>query len=97
MNKENETLIIDKEMWDTLVAQLHELTEQVSALQQTLHLSPQYYSNKELRSLLGIEDKLIRKYRDEGLLAYTKVGDKYWYRQQDVTDFLENSRQAAFA
>lgn len=97
MNKEKETLIIDKEMWETLVTRLHELTEQVSVLQQTLHLSPQYYSNKELRSLLGIEDKLIRKYRDEGLLAYTKVGDKYWYSQQDVTEFLENSRQAAFA
>lgn len=97
MNKEKETLIIDKEMWETLVTQLHELTEQVSVLQQTLHLSLQYYSNKELRSLLGIEDKLIRKYRDEGLLAYTKVGDKYWYSQQDVKDFLENSRQAAFA
>lgn len=57
---------------------------------------PQYYTNKELRESLGVEERLIRKYREQGLLAHSKVGDKYWYSLQDVLDFLEKTRLPAF-
>lgn len=57
---------------------------------------PQYYNNKELCKVLGVEERLIQKYREQGLLAYSKIGDKYRYSQQDVLDFLEKTRHPAF-
>lgn len=46
------------------------------------------YTNDSLKELLGVQDKLIKKYRDEGWLGFSKVGDKFWYSQDDVDRFL---------
>lgn len=37
------------------------------------------YSNSDVCKLLGINEKLLRKYRYNGLLAFSRVGDKFWY------------------
>ncbi len=55
------------------------------------------YDNKGIKKLLGIEDKLLKKYRDEGLLGFSKVNDKYWYRDTDVLEFLTSNYYPAFA
>ena len=49
------------------------------------------YDNKNIRELLGINDKLLKKYRDNGLLGYSRVGDKYWYSEQDLEKFLSKT------
>jgi len=55
------------------------LSQKIRVYEQTHQPAPHYYNNKEVQQLLGINDKLIRKYRDLGLIGYTKVGDKFWY------------------
>ncbi len=56
----------------------------------------QIYTNKEVKELLGVQDKLLKKYRDNGLLSYRQVGDKYWYTQADIDQFLASNYFAAF-
>lgn len=56
----------------------------------------QLYTNKEIMDLLGIKDKLLKKYRDDGLLAYRQVGDKFWYTQTDVDQLLASNYYAAY-
>ena len=97
MAEKKEMILIEKQMWDTLVSRVQDLTLQISHIQEKLSVSPQYYSNKELRELLNVEEKLIRKYREQGLLSYSKVGDKYWYSQHDVIEFLNRNKFEAFA
>ena len=55
------------------------------------------YNNKELRILLGVDEKLIRKYRDFGYLSYHRIDDKFWYKGTDILDFLERNSYPAFA
>ena len=97
MAEKKEMILIERQMWETLISKVRELTHQLSNLQEELTVSPQYYSNKELRELLNVEEKLIRKYREQGLLSYSKVGHKYWYSQHDVIEFLNKNRFDAFA
>ena len=54
------------------------------------------YTNKEICDVLGIKDKLLRKYRYNGLLSYSKCGDKYWYTQTDIDEFMANNKREAF-
>ena len=82
---------------DNLVA----LTEEVKALKEGLKsivtVSPkQLYTNKSLKELLGVGDKLIKQYRDNGLLSFTQVGDKFWYSQTDIDQFLAVSHNEAW-
>ena len=54
------------------------------------------YSNKELSSLLGVSDKTLRQYRNEGLISYSRVDDKFWYTQNDVDEFLQKHHYDTF-
>ena len=47
--------------------------------------------------LLNIKDKVLKKYRDEGLLGYHRVGDKYWYTQEDIDNFLKMTEVPAYS
>ena len=55
------------------------------------------YNNKEIHSVLGVNEKLLRRYRYDGKLSYTKVGDKYWYTQDDIDEFMAKHHRKAFA
>ena len=55
------------------------------------------YTNKSLLALLQINTSTLRKYRDDGLLGYSKVGDKYYYSSDDVNKFLKNNHFEPFA
>lgn len=46
------------------------------------------YTNEDIREILKVEDKLIRAYRDEGSLPYHRSGNKYWYTNDDIEQFL---------
>lgn len=47
------------------------------------------YSSRQVCEMLGISDKLLARYRYDGLLTYSRVGDKYWYTQQDIDVFMK--------
>lgn len=54
------------------------------------------YTNAEIKELLHIDDSTLRRYRNDGLLAYSKVRDKFFYSAQDVDEFLKNSHEDAY-
>lgn len=55
------------------------------------------YNNKEIRLLLNVDERLIKKYRDNGYLSFYRQDDKYWYKGKDVIDFLNRCYYKAFA
>ena len=75
-----------------------QLKEQIKRVEELLSCTTRnkIYSNSEVMALLGVKDKLIKKYRDDGLSAYTQVGDKFWYTQNDVDKFLARNYYAAY-
>jgi hypothetical protein len=88
-------------MENDVLYSLTTLTEEVKALKEELKsivtVQPkQLYTNKSLKELLGVGDKLIKQYRDNGLLSFTQVGDKFWYSQEDVHKFLAVSHNEAW-
>lgn len=97
MGDNKEYLLIEKDVWESVYSRVAALSQKIRVYEQSHQPAPQYYNNKEVQQLLGVDDKLIRKYRDQGLLGYTKVGDKYWYSQNDVAEFLNKNRHKAFA
>lgn len=54
------------------------------------------YDNKALMALLGVKDRYLKRLRDNGLLGYSRHGDKYWYTQADVDRFLARCHFAPF-
>ena len=50
-----------------------------------------FYTNKEMIKMLDCTEKTLRKYRNDGYLGYSKVGDKYYYTADDICLFLKNT------
>lgn len=74
---------------------LHILLMKVEALSISSKV-PRIYDNKALMELLGIKDRYLKRLRDNGLLGYSRYGDKYWYTQADVDRFLSQCHYAPF-
>ena len=83
MRDNKEYVLIEKEFWESVCSRVAVLSQKMRVYEQTHQPAPQYYNNKEVQQLLNVDDKLIRKYRDEGLLGHTKVEGKYWYNHRD--------------
>ena len=84
----------EKEINETLTRILFLLQsqgERIAALS-----SPRLYDNKALMTLLGVKDRYLKRLRDNGLLGYSRHGDKYWYTQADVDRFLARCHVAPF-
>ena len=80
-----------------LITQISALTQKVSEVRdlQAEPLKP-IYTNDTLKELLGVGSDLIKKYRDNGDLGFTKNGDKYWYSSDDVIAFLKKNHYKPF-
>jgi len=90
--------LIDSKKFDLLLTQLSTMQEQINALSQKENMNNKkfVYTNKEMMSLLGIETKLLKKYRDTGKLGYHQENDKYWYTQTDLELFLGKNHYPAY-
>lgn len=49
------------------------------------------YTSKDLMNILDVKESTLRRYRDDGLLDYSKVKDKIWYTQEHLDNFLHKT------
>lgn len=49
------------------------------------------YTSKDLMAILNVKESTLRGYRDNLLLDYSKCGDKIWYTQDNLMDFLNKT------
>ena len=88
--------LIDTELISKLINRFDTLQNQISQMSAN-QSQKTIYTNKEIMALLGIKDKTLKRYRDDGKLGYHKEGDKFWYTQADIDLFLANNHEEAYA
>jgi hypothetical protein len=54
--------------------------------------SKKYYRNADLKNYFGISPNTIIKYRETGVLPYTRLGDVYLYEVAIIERILENNK-----
>ena len=91
---ENGFIMVKMDSLTLLLNEVKSLREEIGSIKSAPQ--KQLYTNKEVMELLGIRDKLLKKYRDDGLLSYRQVGDKFWYTQKDIDQFLSSNYYAAY-
>ena len=94
---------VSEQIMRTLLKEIKELRTELNDLRTgveaaKIKVDPNYiYNNTDIRLILGVDDRLIKKYRDNGYLTYYRQDDKYWYRGYDILNFLKRSKYEAFA
>ena len=69
-----------------------QFVNQLRPLPQTVKdISKPIYTSKDLMAILNVKESTLRGYRDKLLLDYSKCGDKIWYTQENLMDFLKRT------
>lgn len=92
-------MMMKKEKWLSYVMEMKELIEPVSArlekidskISQGKTLRPEYYRNEDLKKMFGLSNNTIVKYRQTGILPYTRLGDIYLYDSGKIDKMLRNN------
>ncbi len=91
--KENEELILVKESHlNSIIGKVRELEQEVRTLRNRRQQAKTILTNDDMRELLHVNNKLLKKYRDSGLLDYSCAGGKYWYTTDNLRRFLKNTK-----
>lgn len=48
---------------------------------------------KDVMKLLGISEKTLQNYRNQGKISFTKVGNIIYYKQCDIDKFIETNKR----
>lgn len=94
--EENDFYLVKKEDWNSILGLVTELSREIERLKAQQPPMKKILSNKDLQEVLHVNGKLIRKYRNDGLLDYSHAADtggKYWYTSDDVMNFIKNTRK----
>lgn len=81
-----EIICIDKRIFDELIVRLSEIEKKVTRL-----CSPardaglkKWMDNRDVCEVLRISKRTLQVYREKGLLPYTRIKNKIFYRPEDV-------------
>lgn len=55
-----------------------------------------WITNDEFCTLLCISNKTAQTYRDKGLISFSQIGNKIYYKMNHVNEFLESNIKPKF-
>ena len=81
-------------VYKKLMGQMEDITKSIRHLNEGEKFN--VYTSKEVCKKLGVSEALLTTYRIEQQLSYSRVGDKFFYTDDDIEKFLENTSSKTF-
>lgn len=88
-------VLISQEYLFKLQTKLDEMLELLKGRNESSQGVGDYIQEKEACKLLGYKSTWFWMKRNSGALAYTKVGNKVYYKKQDIENLMEANRKEA--
>lgn len=83
--------IIDERVFEKIKEQIRILHQRSKNLVPK-PTKPEWFDNQDVILLLDISMRTLQSYRDRGVLAYSQIGNKCYYKLVDVKQLLKKSR-----
>ena len=94
----NSFTLIEESTFEALVKSVDDIKSIVSNLNSSSGYNPnRIFTNAEVKEMLGVGDKTLKKLRDSNLLPYHLSGKEYWYLQSDLDYQKEATKEPVFA
>lgn len=76
---------------------LQEILDKLTVIEQRSEISEEspkhkWLDNQEFCQLLKICKRTAQSYRDDGLVTFSQIGSKVYYKLSDVHELLENNK-----
>mgnify|MGYP000888371617 CR=1 FL=1 len=87
-----ELKIIEGKTLDKIKGRIKHLLEKSRGLARYRNRE-EWLDNQDVCQLLNISLRTLQSYRDRGILAYSMIGHKCYYKTSDVCAFIEKSKK----
>ena len=89
-----ELKVIEEKTFERLKVSIADLLAQID----TLLVEPTngWIDNQVVCQTLGISKRTLQNFRDKGLIPYSQIGHKCFYKPEDIKEFVEKHRVDLF-
>jgi hypothetical protein len=97
MNENNEIMLPSlgsiKKLLEPIYSRLEAIETRIKQSYQNSNQPPaKYYRNNDLKRLFGLSNNTIIKYRETGILPFTRLGDIYLYEVLVIEQILTKNK-----
>lgn len=89
-----QVITIESEAFQALVESLNEIKNKLGEKLKQQPLSETWLDNQDVCTLLHISKRTLQHYRDTGIIPYSQIGAKIYYKASDIEDHLNDHYQS---
>jgi ribonuclease D len=86
--------VITQDQYDKLLQRLDDLQKELSQKQR--NPKEVIYDSADVMQVLNISKSTLQRMRDEGLIGFSQVQNKFFYRQSDINEMLDKHYKPPF-
>jgi hypothetical protein len=86
--------IITQDQYDKLLQRLDDLQKELSQKQR--NPKEVIYDSADVMKVLNISKSTLQRMRDEGLIGFSQIQNKFFYRQSDINEMLDKHYKPPF-
>ena len=83
---------IESKTFEQMKERFEDFARQVKSLCGENQDKEQWLGNDDVCGLLQISQRTLQSYRDNGILAYSQIGRKCYYRVSDIENLISQSQ-----
>ena len=89
-----EVITIESQAYSDLIRKIEELKNQL--VNKTHDHIDKVIDNSEFIRLMNVSKRTAQAWRDEGIITFSQIGSKIYYKQSDIQQMIERYRKPAF-
>ncbi|PQJ17034.1 helix-turn-helix domain-containing protein [Nonlabens tegetincola] len=89
-----EAIILSKNQYNELLKKIDEVKTSLDEKQK--NPKDVFVDNQEFLQLMNISKRTAQTWRDQGVVSFSQIGSKIYYRMSDVEKLLEKNYRKAF-
>ncbi|MCE8921497.1 helix-turn-helix domain-containing protein [Bacteroides ovatus] len=87
-----EIVAIEKRTFEQMIQRFEDFAKYVHALCGQNRSNENWLDNKQVSDLFKISSRSLQTYRDTGVLPYSQIGRKCYYKTTDIQQFINQQQ-----
>ncbi len=83
--------------FDIISKKLSEIEARLSQISKGLYSNTEWLTSEEVCQMLKISKKTLQNYRDKGIIPFSKIANRTYYKRADIENCLEESYSSVFS
>ena len=86
-----EYVAIEKSEYEQLLGTIKKVATEIRAIAEECTINSEWIENGELAEMLGLSKRQLQGYRERGVLSFSTIGRKIYYRRDEVERLIKNN------